>query len=255
MSRKKSRKGGAKAPPNPSDQVATEFRKAVAQHMATAKKYGHEVPVSPVDKVGGRWVRTGPPEGVNKRDVLGLLVVLATFLPYLLFAAPRQPWLLWLLLGWSGASVTLAVAFIQGFKRELQYTPFSYDTVPAQLVLGAALAAHFGIANFCLAMLDLARFGGSGITSLFDGIFYGVATVATLGYSDILPLDPVSRTLWMFGVLFGIWFLVTVFPVALEDQMERLRDLRTSQARLDAAAQKARAMGILTPVNPPDPPA
>jgi hypothetical protein len=250
MARKKrERDRGARQ--SETERARREFEAATEQYMAAVRKYGHVAPVPGTATPGGQWMQTGRPRrGIRPRDAVAFGIVVSSFLPYVLFAAGHGPWVVWPLLGWSGVLVALAATFIYGFKRELPFTPYSYDTVPAQLVLGAALSAHFGIANFCLATLGIAVFGGTGIKSVFDGVFYGIATVATLGYSDILPIDSVSRTLWMFGIGVGIWFVVTVLPVAIADQTERLSDLRAAQLRIDEAAERAAAAGLLKPVDP-----
>ena len=79
----------------------------------------------------------------------------------------------------------------------------------------------------------------------FDSVYFSLVTVSTLGYGEIHPLSKYARAIAMAELLVGMWFFITVVPVAVADQAERLRIFRTGRKKMAEALKKSHEKGEL----------
>lgn len=128
--------------------------------------------------------------------------------------------------------------------------PFDFVTVELLNLLTVVLA--LGIGFHLHSVADSSQFNKA--LGLPDGVYFSVVTAATLGYGDIHPVAPLSKSLVLPEVAIGIWFFITIIPVAVADQAERLRHFRVHQENMKRAMATTIAKGEAKPAEPPPEP-
>jgi voltage-gated potassium channel len=193
--------------------------------------------------------QASPPYGQgNDYFVLNWKVAL-TLLFYIPYAAIlwKHSSVPWILLAYSIAAVVFFAMAIRGFKKHMAYQSNPFDFVRVQFLLLLNVIVLFGLAHWTLSTAEPAQY--SKALDVFDGIYYSVVTMATLGYGDIYPAHHSAQSLAIFEVFFGIWFFVTVVPVAVADQAERIRHYRAGRKEFAEAMQRAWERGEMRVVD------
>ncbi len=166
--------------------------------------------------------------------------ILLMFVPYLVYFLSfyENKYIFWGLHVYSLIMIVLYSMLISKFKEKMAYISNPFDFVKFELINFINVIVFFGFSFFFISMVVGGQFNKEGI-SLFDFIYYSFVTVATLGYGDIHPVGWYGKLLAITELCFGIWFVITVLPVAVADQAERLRDFRMKKQKLDYELKKA----------------
>jgi voltage-gated potassium channel len=93
-------------------------------------------------------------------------------------------------------------------------------------------AAALGISVFAGV---LASWIDDGIDSVWDGMFWAVQTVTTVGYGSPLPTGTNGQVLAVLLMLFGTAFLAVITAAITSVFIERAHALREAEAEMDAA--------------------
>ena len=174
------------------------------------------------------------------------LLMLIPFLPYLLGFSPYKI-IPWLLVGYSALLAGFYCFLIASFKTHMAYESNPFDFVTVELLNLLCVVLALGIGYYSLSHADKSQFNRS--LSVLDGIYFSVVTIATVGYGDIHPAASTSKVIVLSEVAIGVWFFITVIPVAVADQAERLRHFRIHQTNMKRAFAEAIARGEVKPVN------
>lgn len=176
------------------------------------------------------------------------LLNIVPFIPYLLLLFFQNSVVCWVLHVYSLVIVLVMLRIIQGFKDEMAYVSNPFDFVTVELVNFLQVIAHFG---FAFSFLEKAVPGSfSDSLSIFNGVYFSMVTIVTLGYGDIHPVATYAKVLTMFEVAAGLWFIVTVVPTAVADQAERIRHHRITRQKLDHEMREGLRRGEIRKVDP-----
>lgn len=186
-----------------------------------------------------------PPEGMgNDRFELNWFILLV-FVPFLtqglLFF--NIPYLDIGLFIYSLVLLLLYIRLIAGFKEFMAYESNPFDFVKVQFIIFLNIIVYFGLIYYFLYKMDPKSF--SMPLDAFDSVYFSLVTVSTLGYGEIHPLSKYARAIAMAELLVGMWFFITVVPVAVADQAERLRIFRTGRKKMAEALKKSHEKGEL----------
>lgn len=104
-------------------------------------------------------------------------------------------------------------------------------------------AAYIATAALAISVLAgmVAQWIDDGIQSAWDGIFWAVQTVTTVGYGDPMPTGTSGQVLAVLLMLFGTAFLAVITAAITSVFIERAHALRESEAE-DEEEDDARAM-------------
>lgn len=208
----------------------------------------HGVPEGLPEVVQEFLASAAPPSGQGNANFewnRTALLILVPFLPYILGFLPFQI-VHWLLVGYSVVVVGFYCVLIARFKSEMAYESNPFDFVTVELLNLLTIVLALGVGYQFLSLADSTQFNRA--LGLLDGIYFSVVTIATLGYGDIHPVAPMSKALVLVEVAIGVWFFITVIPVAVADQAERLRHFRIHQANMRRSLATAIAKGEAKPV-------
>lgn len=118
-----------------------------------------------------------------------------------------------------------------------------FDFVKVELINLLNTVVFFGLGYFFLSKTGETHFNQQ--IQAFDGVYFSFVTIATLGYGDIHPISLWAKTVVILEVVVGLWFFVTVIPVAVADQAERLRHFRIHRQKLAEELRKSFEKGDL----------
>jgi voltage-gated potassium channel Kch len=119
--------------------------------------------------------------------------------------------------------IALYISFIARFNYSQIFLSDPFRLVRIQLFTFAMAAVCFGVLAYCMWVLDRSSYVGN-VRSYLDMIYYSFVTVTTVGYGDITPATVPARLLAVVEILFGLWFVVSIIPVAVAQQAERIRE-------------------------------
>lgn len=99
-------------------------------------------------------------------------------------------------------------------------------------------AAYIASAAFGISVLAglLAQWLDDGIASAWDGVFWAVQTVTTVGYGSPMPTGTTGQLLAMLLMLFGTAFLAVVTAAITSVFVERAHAIRRSETEDDPRA-------------------
>jgi len=172
-----------------------------------------------------------------------MLLAVAPFAVYLL-ALIETPTVSWALLVYS-LLVAAVHIFLLGKSKDAmarELNPFSFVSVV--LIYFVLIVVYLGMAFTFLQRIDPSQYHIESSGPLFlDMIYFSFVSVATVGYGDIHPTACTSKLLAISEILIGIWFLVITLPVAVADQVERIRHFRVTQEKVFEEMRKGVAEG------------
>jgi hypothetical protein len=202
--------------------------------MADGKEKKQQ-PVENIDPVyKAMFEHFSPPPGQGKGYFVfnwSILISAAPLLVYLL-AFIEKPVIHWVLLAYSLIMLVLHLYMVAKIKQAMGrvLNPFSFVTVV--LIDFFLIVIYFGMMFTFLQKIDPTQFRISSSDPMFiDMIYYSMVTIATVGYGDIIPTAWVSKLLAMSEIFVGIWFLIITLPVAVADQVERIRHFRITKQK------------------------
>lgn len=172
-----------------------------------------------------------PPEGMGNAYFVPNWSMSIIVIPYLFyfFSFVHRPPISWILFVFSCAMVCLYTYLVEGFKQAMFHISNSRDFVIIEFINLANIVVYFGLSYFYLSKISPNQFNNQGTP--LDFIYYSLVTMATIGYGDIVPIKPLAKITAMAQIGIGIWFFVTVIPVAIADQAERMKLWRTRQEK------------------------
>lgn len=89
-----------------------------------------------------------------------------------------------------------------------RYSRALFQTIQAPTILFFALVGN-SILILCIALFYHFESGlNPGLRSFFDAIWWGMATVTTVGYGDIVPVTMAGRVIAMALMVMGVSFFV-----------------------------------------------
>ena len=144
----------------------------------------------------------------------------------------------WWLHAYSLIMVVMYVKIISNHKINRAFSLNPFDFVKIELIAFFNVVVFFGLAFFFVSKVTAGLFNRENI-SLFDFIYYSFVTVATLGYGDIYPVGWYGKFLAIVELCFGLWFVITVIPVAIADQTEWLRGSAIKRKKVNDEIIKA----------------
>lgn len=173
-----------------------------------------------------------PPEGKGNDHFVLNWSILLVFFPFSVYGLTyfEIPYLNEGLLIYSVIVLAFYVRLISAFKEHMAYQSNPFDFVKVQFIIFLNIVTYFGMVYFFLHRIDANSF--SLPLDAFDSVYFSLVTVSTLGYGEIHPISKFARALTMSEVLVGMWFFVTVVPVAVADQAERLRNFRLGRQKM-----------------------
>lgn len=189
--------------------------------------------------------QASPPLGQgNARFTLNwtILLMFVPYLAYLLVLLP-VPYLNWGLLAYSLALVLFYCFLMSAFKEQMAYVSNPFDFVKVELINLFNVVVFFGLGYFFLSKAGDGHFNQT--IQVFDGVYFSFVTIATLGYGDIHPVSVAAKAMVILEISVGLWFFVTVIPVAVADQAERLRHFRMHRQKFAEELRKSFERGEL----------
>ena len=186
----------------------------------------------------------------NGRFGLGrsAIVLLAPYIIYLI-GFYKHEYIPWVLHVYSVAYSLFGMVLISRFKEEMAHLLNPFDFVKVQLLNFINIVVLFGLSYFFISKALTDQFNNQN-SGFFDYIYFSFVTITTLGYGDIHPIGWYSRLLVILELCFGLWFVITVIPVAVADQAEKMRDYRMKKQVFDAELKKAIENGDVIHQNP-----
>jgi hypothetical protein len=196
--------------------------------------------------------QASPPLGYGNDYMVWDWKIALTILFYLPYALVlwKHPAVPWLLFGYSLCAVLFFAIVIRGFKEHMAYESNPFDFVKVQFLLLLNVVVLLGLAHWSLSLADPDQYNRP--LDAFSSIYFSVVTIATLGYGDIHPTGAIAKAIAVTEIFFGIWFFITVVPVAVADQAERIRHYRDKRKAFAEATKAAWNRGQLKPVEPPN---
>ncbi|TMP43177.1 hypothetical protein CWB96_03475 [Pseudoalteromonas citrea] len=190
-----------------------------------------------------------PPEGMGNRHFKLNWSILLMFVPYVTYGLLffEIPYLHVGLLIYSFIILLIYIRLVSGFKEFMAYESNPFDFVKVQFINFLNIITCFGLIYYFLHKLDSSSF--SLPLDLFDGVYFSLVTVSTLGYGEIHPVSKFAKAIAMFELLVGMWFFISVIPVAVADQAERIRNFRAGRQKMAAALKHAHENGKLKKVD------
>ncbi len=112
--------------------------------------------------------------------------------------------------------------FIGIMKTLMMYVLNPFDYVFFQFTNFIVVVLLFSCQFYLLYLVDIGNYSGHiSELNLVDFIYYSTVTISTLGYGDIVPISRLTKMVVTAELFFGMWFLITVIPVAISLQAER----------------------------------
>jgi len=109
--------------------------------------------------------------------------------------------------------------------------PFSF--VQLVMVNFFLIVIYFGMVFAFLEKIDPNQFRVETSGPIFlNMIYFSMVTIATVGYGDITPTSWISKLGVIFEICVGIWFLIMIIPIAVADQVERIRHFRETKSKM-----------------------
>jgi len=170
------------------------------------------------------------------------VLLFVPYLAYLLVLSPL-PYLDLGLLAYSLFLILVSCFLMSTFKEHMGHISNPFDFVRFEFINLLNTVVYFGLAYFFLSKTGDAHFNQQ--IQAFDGIYFSFVTIATLGYGDIHPLSVAAKATVIFEIVVGLWFFVSVIPVAVADQADRIRHIRINRQRLGQELQKSLERGEL----------
>lgn len=173
-----------------------------------------------------------PPPGVGNARLQLNWTTLLLFVPYVAYplALLPIPHIYECLCIYSIAFVLVSGFLISAFKEHMSHISSPFDFVRFELLNLLSAVVFFGLAYFYLSKVDGGHFNQA--IGAVDAVYFSFVTIATVGYGDIHPMSTLAKSIVIFEIIFGLWFFVTVIPVAVADQAERIRQIRVSREKL-----------------------
>ena len=194
---------------------------------------------APSDKFGNGYVT-----GYWKASLL-----LLTFIPYL-FILIDSNMANWSILTWSAISIVFFIMFIFVFSKNMAYDINPFDYVTFQFINFICLCGHYAFTYFSVHLLYPKSFNMTfESVELIDYLILSFGTVTTAG-SKLEPTQTVSKILSLVQLSIGIWYFITIIPVAIGYQAERLREFHIARKRTFEELEKAIKKGRLKDVKP-----
>lgn len=186
-----------------------------------------------------------PPEGMGSARFELNWSILLVFMPFIIYGLVffDIPYLDIGLFAYSVFLLLLYVRLVSGFKEFMAYESSPFDFVKVQFIIFLNIVIYFGLIYYFIHKIDSSSF--SLPLDAFDAVYFSLVTVSTLGYGEIHPLSKFARAIAMAELLVGMWFFITVIPVAVADQAERLRIFRAGRQKMAAALKDLHEKGEL----------
>ena len=191
-----------------------------------------------------------PPPGVGTRSVeygLALPVDLAIMAVYLLGFIHWPP-IPWILMGWGALNIYFMMAMIGRLKTWFTGVINPFNSLPLNLLCFLSAVLHFGFIYFFLGLTG--QHFNTAASTPFDAIYFSLITVATVGFGDIVPKTWLARLITISEIVFGLWFVLTVIPVAVAEQFEILRHKKESFIKFMDELYAATKRGEFVDVKP-----
>jgi hypothetical protein len=209
------------------------------------ESHGQEPPQEMPEVLKTFFDQTRPPTGQGDAYFELNWTVLLMFVPYLgyLLALFQIPHVHCALLVYSMVLIVLYCILMARFKEHMAYVSNPFDFVKVELMTLLNVVVFFGLGYFFLS-----KTGGNNFNQalrVFDGVYFSFVTISTIGYGDIHPVSDIGKTLVIFEICVAVWFFVTVIPVAVADQAERVRHFRMQRQQFAEAMKKSFEKGEL----------
>ena len=176
------------------------------------------------------------PEKVGKGYIEGKwksIFLLALLLPYLLLLF-NSTTLNWVLLAYGVLVIIITVLFISVFKEAMMHEINPFDFVFFQFSIFGLAVLQFSFLFYIFYLNDTSNYRGNiEELNIIDFIYYSVVTVSTLGYGDIVPISKAVKLTVVAELIYGMWFLVTIIPIAVSLQAERMAHLALKRTELN----------------------
>jgi hypothetical protein len=149
--------------------------------------------------------------------------------------------------------VILHLIFVSRLKQGMANILNPVSFVKIVMVNFVLIVIYFGMGFAFIQKIDPTQFKVESSDPLFiNMIYYSFVTIATVGYGDIVPTSWVSKLFAVCEILVGIWFLVMMIPVAVADQVERIRHYRETKIDLMEELERGIKEGRLQRVPKPN---
>ena len=149
----------------------------------------------------------------------------------------------WICLVYSIGIILLYVVTIYGIKKEMIYILNPFDFVAMQFINFIGFVFHYGFLFYVIYLIDKSQFIVTSIPNFFNFIYASVASVATIGFLDIFPNSMLTKGLTILELFISFWFLITMIPVALGLQTERIRQFTLARNKFHNELDKAEKEG------------
>jgi hypothetical protein len=160
---------------------------------------------------------------------------LILFTPFLLYFLNllEKPFVWWFLLFYSAAILFFHLLLVGRLKEAMAHTLNPFSFVQLVMVNFFLIVVYFGMAFAFLEKIDSSQFKVEISGSIFlNMIYFSMVTIATVGYGDITPTSWISKLGVIFEICVGIWFLIMIIPIAVADQVERIRHFRETKSKM-----------------------
>lgn len=156
----------------------------------------------------------------------------------------------WILFGLSMFFVFLFIVTIYGFNKDMGNNMNPFDFVTFQFINIICVTGHFAISFYFFHSLYPNSLSSSESSyELIDYFILSVGTITTAG-SQIYPVATTTKLLSLAEMCIGIWFLVTIIPVAIGFQAERTRQFHVAKKKFTRELEKAIKEGRFKEVSP-----
>ncbi|MBV7433794.1 potassium channel family protein [Cardiobacteriaceae bacterium TAE3-ERU3] len=162
-----------------------------------------------------------PPQGKERSKLARGVITMFVSLPFLfyIFALFDMPYMSHIMAVYSALILYIYVRLITEFKRYMNYHDNLFNFVKIELIIFINLIIYFGFVYYFLGVTDSSSFNEP--LELFDAMYFSLITISTVGYGHYYPMSMLAKLLVMSEILIGMWMVMTVLPVVINEQSNR----------------------------------
>jgi hypothetical protein len=166
-----------------------------------------------------------PSEEYGTGVITGYWKVIFLLIPFSLYFLSlfESTIMIWSMFSLSIFLILGSILVIYGFNKDMLHNINPFDYVTFQFINIVCVAGHFSFTYYFLHILFPCAFNNLPASyELIDYFILSIGAITTAG-STLIPSMTISKIMTLTELGIGIWFLVTIIPLAIGYQAERTR--------------------------------